>query len=109
MFRGQRMRRGEIVMLAIGAANRDPRVHSDPDVFDIRRKPNRHLSFGSGIHYCIGAALGRIETEIAIGTLIERLERPALAAEPPKRRSAVIHGLDRLDVRARVVGAPAAV
>ena len=89
-------------MLAIGAANRDPRVFTDPDVFDIRRKPNRHLSFGSGIHYCIGAALGRIETEIAIGTLLTRLDGPELLAEPPKRRSAVIHGLERLDVRATV-------
>ncbi len=101
-FRGHDMQRGEIVMLAIGAANRDPRVFADPDVFDIRRKPNRHLSFGSGIHYCIGAALGRIETEIAIRTLLARLDGPALLADPPKRRSAVIHGLERLDVRAAV-------
>lgn len=104
-FREHEMRRGEIVMLAIGAANRDPRVHRDPDVFDIRRRPNRHLSFGSGIHYCLGAALGRIETEIAIRALLDRLERPELVSEPAKRPSAVIHGLARLDVRAAVTGA----
>ncbi|MGE3277625.1 MAG: cytochrome P450 [Vicinamibacterales bacterium] len=101
-FRGHEMRRGEIVMLAIGAANRDPRVVSDPDVFDIRRKPNRHLSFGSGVHYCLGAALGRLETEIAIRALMRRLERPELLADPQPRTSVVIHGLARLDVRATV-------
>jgi cytochrome P450 len=102
-FRGHAMRRGEIVMLAIGAANRDPRVVSDPDVFDIRRKPNRHLSFGSGIHYCLGAMLGRLETEVAIRTLMARLDRPALVTpDPPPRSSVVIHGLTRLDVRAAV-------
>lgn len=105
-FRGHQMRRGEIVMLAIGAANRDPRVVGNPDVFDIRRKPNRHLSFGSGIHYCLGASLGRLETEVAVRTLMARLETPELAAEPLPRTSVVIHGFERLDVRASVAPSP---
>lgn len=105
-FRGHEMRRGEIVMLAIGAANRDPRVVTDPDVFDIRRKPNRHLSFGAGIHYCLGATLGRLETEIAIRTLMTRLEAPAFIADPEPRTSVVIRGFERLDVRATVTPVP---
>jgi cytochrome P450 len=101
-FGTHEMRRGEIVMLAIGAANRDPRVVSDPDAFDIRRRPNRHLSFGAGIHYCLGATLGRIETEIAIRTLMARLEAPELVGEPLPRTSVVIRGFERIDVRATV-------
>lgn len=102
-FRGHDMRRGEIVLLAIGAANRDPRVVDDPDVFNIRRLATRHLAFGSGMHYCLGAMLGRLETEIAIRTLLTRLERPGLTGAPPRRPSVVIRGFDRLDIKGRIL------
>ena len=60
------------VTLGIGAANRDPEHFPDPDTLDIGRAPNRHLAFGSGIHQCVGMALGRLEGRVAIGRFLER-------------------------------------
>ncbi|MEO1646856.1 MAG: cytochrome P450, partial [Chloroflexota bacterium] len=62
----------ETVMPLLGAANRDPRQFENPNVFDIARTPNRHLGFSQGIHYCLGAPLARMETKIALKTLIDR-------------------------------------
>jgi cytochrome P450 PksS len=64
--------RGEIVFAAIGSANRDERYFADPDKLDITREPNKHLAFGLGAHYCLGAALARLEGQIAINTLARR-------------------------------------
>jgi cytochrome P450 len=75
-IRGQSISPGEIVLGALGAANRDPERFPDPDRLDIRRSDNRHLAFGSGIHYCLGAALARVEATIAIQELATRF--PAL-------------------------------
>jgi len=61
------------VFQMLGAANRDPRQFSDPAIFDINRSPNRHIGFGQGIHFCIGAPLSRVEGEIVFHTLLERL------------------------------------
>lgn len=74
---GQTLRRGDAVSLVLGAANRDPEVFSDPESFLVDRyrdrTSKRHLGLGSGIHYCLGAKLGRIEVAIAINTLLRRL------------------------------------
>jgi cytochrome P450 len=70
------------VLLGIAAANRDPDRFATPDVFDPGPGRAPHLSFGHGIHFCVGAALARIEAEIAIGALIERYPRLALAVPP---------------------------
>jgi cytochrome P450 len=70
---------GEWLCLLLSSANRDPEVHSDPDTFDIRRDPIRHVSFGGGRHLCLGAALARMETQIAIGSLVARFPRIRLA------------------------------
>ena len=64
--------RGETVIAVLGSANRDERQFACPDELDIAREPNRHLSFGQGVHYCVGAALSRMEGQIAIGTLVRR-------------------------------------
>lgn len=70
---GQTIRAGEMIVCLLGAANRDPDVYPDPDRLDITRPFVRSKSFGGGIHFCLGAQLARIETEIALGRLLERL------------------------------------
>jgi hypothetical protein len=79
---GVEMAAGSYVHLGIGAANRDPDQFPDPDRLDIRRQPNRHLAFGSGIHACAGLSLARMEAQVAIGRLVARFTRiePAGAA-----------------------------
>jgi cytochrome P450 len=91
--------RGERVSLLFGAANRDPRVFASPDDFDVGR-PNaaEHISFGGGIHVCIGAPLARIELEESLQALVARCPRLELAAEPPRVPAFVIWGLERLDL-----------
>ena len=74
--------KGAMVMPFLGAANRDPAVFENPDVFDIERFPNKHLGFGSGIHSCLGAPLARMETRIAIANLIKRNSNLRLAIDP---------------------------
>ncbi len=70
---GQIIPKGEMVMSSLLAANRDPAVFENPDVFDITREPSRHIAFGHGIHYCLGAPLARLEAAVAFPLLLERL------------------------------------
>ena len=79
---GRTMRKGQRIRWIMAAANRDPKVFSRPDEFDIGRQPNPHLSFGSGIHYCLGATLARIEGQEVFRALAERFERFELAGAP---------------------------
>jgi cytochrome P450 len=81
-FDGVRIPQGDIVVPALLAANRDPAVFPDPDVFDIGRSPNRHLGFGHGIHFCMGAPLARLEGRIAIDALVRTFPHLALAVDP---------------------------
>lgn len=69
------IQRGDTVTIGHAAANRDPAQFADPDALDISRYPNQHLAFGHGIHYCVGAALARAETAIAISTVLRRMPR----------------------------------
>jgi cytochrome P450 len=71
---GVEMAAGSYVHIGIGAANRDPAQFTDPDRLDIRRQPNRHLAFGTGIHACAGMSLARMEAQVAIGRLLRRFD-----------------------------------
>jgi cytochrome P450 len=96
--------RGDTVVPVLLSANRDPAVFPEPDVFDIGRTPNQHLGFGHGIHYCLGAALARLQARAAIGTLMLRFPRVILAADPADLEwtpNLFVHGLRRLPVLAR--------
>jgi cytochrome P450 len=76
---------GDLVVAWLTAANRDERVFTDPDRFDLHRQPNPHLTFGHGIHFCIGAPLARLEANIALGVLLDRYHDIAVATDPPVR------------------------
>jgi cytochrome P450 len=94
---GQEVTEGQFVVTLIGAANRDPDVFANPDKFDIHRTPEAdHLAFSSGIHYCVGQPLARLEAMIAVRRLAERM--PSLRRAGPLRRrpSSVIRGPIRL-------------
>jgi cytochrome P450 len=80
-LRGQRLREGDLVYYMFGAANRDPEVFDEADRFDITRQPNRHLAFGYGIHFCIGAPLARLEGTVALSALFDRYQRIELAED----------------------------
>jgi pimeloyl-[acyl-carrier protein] synthase len=94
-FGGVRMRAGTGVVVLNGAANRDPAQFRDPDRFDVRRTPNDHVAFGEGIHFCLGAALARMEGSIAMGAVLERFPRLHLAPgpEPEHKKSFHVRGL----------------
>ncbi len=98
---GTTIPRGALVYAVLGSANRDERQFPDPDRLDLTREPNRHLAFGLGIHYCLGAPLARLEGQIAIGTLLRRLPNLRLAIPPGAvrwRRGLVLRGLAALPV-----------
>ena len=97
-FAGIRFRKGEVVGLMLGAANRDPERFPEPDRFEPSRDPNPHVSFGAGIHFCIGAPLARLEMQVALPILFKRLPKLALAEQPHYRNTYHFHGLERLQV-----------
>jgi cytochrome P450 len=74
---------GGIVIPWLAAANRDARVFAEPDRFDIHRRPNPHLTFGHGIHFCLGAPLARLEAKVALGILLERYREIRVASDAP--------------------------
>jgi len=96
------IRRGDRVFALLNAANRDPAVFPDPDRFDLTRDDSRHLSFGFGVHFCLGAPLARLEGRIAVAALVQRLSGLSLATDKPMwTDSFVLRGMKALPVRFR--------
>jgi len=98
---GEVIRKGEVVFVSLIGADTDTRQFSDPEVLDITRQENQHLAFGKGIHYCLGAPLARLEGQIAIGTLLQRLPNLRLVNKPEQlawTRSLILRGFTSLPV-----------
>ena len=97
----QRIPAGAPIVAWIGSANRDGQQFQRPAEFDIDRSPNRHLAFGHGIHFCLGAPLARLEARIALEALLARLPGLSLAHEAPLERmeSTIVYGLKALPIR----------
>ena len=91
---------GSIMLCMAGAANRDPDIFPDPDRFDIARTPNPHVTFGGGVHYCLGAPLARLESQVAFGRLLERFVSIEVDEQNVRWRDLVnLRGLEALPVR----------
>ena len=97
---GHRFQRGDQVALLLAAANRDPAVWADPAVFDPYRAPKPHVSFGAGLHFCVGAPLARLELQVALPILFQRLPDLHLTEPPDYADVYHFHGLKRLIVSA---------
>lgn len=95
---GITVQRGEKIAALLGAANRDPAVFAAPDSFDVGRTDNPHITFGAGIHFCIGAPLARVELQASFGALLDRTTTFELGGEPVRRPEFVIRGLQTLPV-----------
>ena len=95
---GITVREGQKVAALLGAANRDPAVFADPDRLDVGRTDNPHVTFGAGVHFCIGAPLARVELQASFGALLERTSRLELGAPARRRPEFVIRGLSELPV-----------
>jgi len=98
---GKQLKAGYGVLCWIGSANRDEESFPDPDVFSIQRSPNRHLSFGHGIHFCFGASLARLEARIALEQIIERFKGFQRVHDVPLQivESGSTYGVQQLPVR----------
>ena len=102
--------RGEMVFAALASANRDERQFDQPDRLDLSREPNRHLAFGQGVHFCLGAPLARLEGQIAINSLLRRIPDMRLGVSPQalrRRPGLVLHGWKSVPVAFSGRGAPA--
>jgi cytochrome P450 len=97
---GQHVPKGQELALLFGSANHDPAQFEDPDRLDITRAHNPHMSFGAGIHFCLGAPLARVELDVSFSTLLRRLPDLELVAEPEWKPNYIIRGLKELRVRA---------
>ena len=99
---GVKLGDGEKVLLFLAAANRDPRRWDKPDTFDVKRRATGHMTFGTGIHGCVGQAVARLESEAVFGALAKRVASFELADEPKRRLNNTLRGLDSLPLRVTV-------
>ena len=97
--RGVPIKEGESVYLAYVSANRDEEIFDDPFAFDVGRDPNKHLAFGYGVHFCLGAALARMEINSFFSELIPRLDSIELAGAPELTSTVFVGGLKHLPIR----------
>jgi cytochrome P450 len=97
-FDGHPLRKGQMVGIILGAANRDPRAFPEPGRLDLGRSPNNHIAFGRGIHFCIGAPLARVEGAIAIQALVGRFPKLRRANDPKRRLNPHVRGFASLPV-----------
>ena len=95
---GQKIERGDRVAMLFGSANRDPRKWHKPDTLDIGRADPTHVSFGFGLHHCIGAPLARLEVATALERLVTRFPEARLTSDPVRHPTFVIHGYERVDM-----------
>jgi cytochrome P450 len=96
---GNRLRAGQIVQLHLGAANRDPKQFDNPNAFDVTRPDNHHVAFGQGVHFCLGAVLARLESQIAISSVLARFPDMRLHGDPPEwEMRLVTRGLQSLQL-----------
>lgn len=99
-YQGVSLSKGDTVGLLYGSANRDPAAFPQPDTFDITRAPNKHLTFGKGRHFCLGAPLARLELETVVSSLIQRIPELQLAETCPEyHQGLVFRGLKELQLR----------
>jgi cytochrome P450 len=110
-FHGQLLRKGELVYGVLGAANRDPSQFDNPNKLDIQRRDNKHLAFGYGIHFCIGAGLARMEAPLAIQAILKRFPKLQLDENRPPvwKKSMVQRGMESFWLTTRASHPPAAI
>jgi cytochrome P450 len=101
---GVPVKEGQALLLSYPSANRDEAVFDEPFRFDVGRDPNRHLAFGFGVHFCLGAALARMETRAFFAELLPRLESIELAGRPEWTATTFVGGLKHLPIRYRLSG-----
>jgi cytochrome P450 len=104
-IRGTKIKAGQAVVAWLGAANRDARAFPDPDTFDLRRRPNKHLAFGIGPHYCVGHTVARVTLRILFNELLSRFTDFAPAGGPERLHSNFISGYRSLPITAKPVAA----
>lgn len=100
---GKRIRAGQGIITVIGAANRDPDAFTNPDKLDIGRKDGSHLSFGRGVHYCLGASLAEMEGRIAFSAILRRYGSIRLVSKPVHRQQTVLRGVKELWVEVKPI------
>ncbi|MEI7992778.1 MAG: cytochrome P450 [Actinomycetota bacterium] len=101
--RGVTIKEGQDVLLSYWSANRDEDVFANPFTFDVGRTPNKHLAFGFGVHYCLGAMLARMELKSMFSALVPRIKSIELAGEPQISKSTFVSGLKHLPIRYELV------
>lgn len=97
---GEQIKAGQLVLTIVGAANRDPKVFDDPQRFDVTRaNAGDHVAFSSGVHYCLGAALAKMEGEVGLRALFDRFPDLSLWGTPQRRQARVLRGYNAMPVR----------